>query len=203
MLQPPLESLTGIPEISIGDYLYFDDSPEAKIGDYAVFSDLHHATFIDNSRPENEVNQSQYSTLHEPFIFTSLKHFMAYHKALLFNDQDAAEKILVCKTPSEIPEIEKEIRDFNEEIWKQYAQEIAYHGCLFKFAQNSKLKQILVSTGDKVLVKADANDSLWGIGLGLDDVNRDKRAFQDQRNWKGDNWLGGVLMRVRDTLSRG
>ena len=34
-----------------------------------------------------------------------------------------------------------------------------------KFSQNSRLKAILLSTEDKIIVEASPYDTIWGIGL--------------------------------------
>ena len=41
-------------------------------------------------------------------------------------------------------------------------------------------------------------DSIWGIGLQLDDPR-----CQDPAQWQGESILGRALMRVRDTLRNG
>ncbi|CAF1495664.1 unnamed protein product, partial [Rotaria sordida] len=39
-----------------------------------------------------------------------------------------------------------------------------FKGCLTKFQQHPKLKQLLLSTGDRTLVEHTINDSYWGDG---------------------------------------
>jgi ribA/ribD-fused uncharacterized protein len=58
---------------------------------------------------------------------------------------------------------------------------------------NKNLKEKLLETGDKILVEASPIDLIWGVGLHEDD---DK--ILDEANWKGENRLGKVLMKVRD-----
>jgi len=45
------------------------------------------------------------------------------------------------------------------------------------------------------LVEASPYDVIWGIGLKSTDPDAQSRA-----TWKGLNWLGEVLTKVRDTL---
>ena len=58
------------------------------------------------------------------------------------------------------------------------------------------MKDIILSTGDKILVEASPYDTIWGVGLG---ENND--LILDEKNWKGTNFLGEVLMDVRKSLS--
>ncbi|CAF4077890.1 unnamed protein product, partial [Rotaria sordida] len=55
--------------------------------------------------------------------------------------------------------------------------------CLAKFQQHPKLKQLLLSTGNRTLVEHTINDSYWGDGSGR-------------------NQLGITLMKVRDYLKK-
>ena len=55
-----------------------------------------------------------------------------------------------------------------------------------KFSQNSYLKSKLKATGNLFLIEHTRRDILWGDG--------------GQRNF-GKNWLGKILMEVRDLIS--
>ena len=70
-------------------------------------------------------------------------------------------------------------------------------GNLAKFGQNPELKQRLLDTGDALLAEAEEYDSIWGIGLGMEDENN-----QNPENWNGQNLLGFALMQVRQKLAR-
>eukprot|EP00516_Mucochytrium_quahogii_P013801 CAMPEP_0203803254 /NCGR_PEP_ID=MMETSP0100_2-20121128/12705_1 /ASSEMBLY_ACC=CAM_ASM_000210 /TAXON_ID=96639 /ORGANISM=" , Strain NY0313808BC1" /LENGTH=59 /DNA_ID=CAMNT_0050710897 /DNA_START=309 /DNA_END=485 /DNA_ORIENTATION=- len=54
----------------------------------------------------------------------------------------------------------------------------------------------LLSTGDKILAEASPFDKIWGIGMSAKRYG----AF-DQKNWKGSNLLGKVLMKTRSILA--
>jgi len=54
-----------------------------------------------------------------------------------------------------------------------------------KFTQNEKLKELLLSTGDKVIVENAPNDYQWGIGA----------------DGTGKNLLGLALMEVRKEIA--
>ncbi len=59
-----------------------------------------------------------------------------------------------------------------------------YDACLAKFSQHSDLKQLLLDTGDAIIIEHTKNDNYWGDG----------------GDGTGRNQLGKTLMRVRDTL---
>jgi len=68
--------------------------------------------------------------------------------------------------------------------WEQVKLEIMYKALEAKFTQNPKLKKLLLSTGDAKLIENNPKDDFWGIGV-------DKT---------GENHLGKLLMKLRDTL---
>jgi len=53
-----------------------------------------------------------------------------------------------------------------------------------KFGQNPELRAMLLATGDAVIIEDSSHDPFWGIG----------------RDGKGENWMGRVLMKVRQEL---
>ena len=70
-----------------------------------------------------------------------------------------------------------------------------YQALEYKFTQNPKLKELLLSMGDKEFVEASPYDKIWGIGLDENDVR-----CLDKSQWQGKNWLGEAIMEVRDRL---
>ena len=64
-----------------------------------------------------------------------------------------------------------------------------------KFTQNPEMKERLLETKDTLLVEASPYDTIWGIGLGMDDPLK-----EDPKNWKGTNWLGEAITEVRETI---
>ena len=73
---------------------------------------------------------------------------------------------------------------------------IIYEGLVAKFSQNEDLKERLLDTGNDMLAECAVKDRIWGIGLSMDDPDR-----QDISKWKGQNLLGYALMMVRAKLS--
>ena len=73
---------------------------------------------------------------------------------------------------------------------------IVEHGNFLKFSQNKRLRKTLLETGNKTLVEAARNDSIWGIGVSVKDAAAGAK-------WKGLNSLGCALMTARTALAEG
>lgn len=69
---------------------------------------------------------------------------------------------------------------------------------LFQFSQNEELKQQLLLTYPKTLVKASPYDRIQDIGLSEDDP----KAW-NKLTWRGKNLLGEILTTVREGLRSG
>jgi ribA/ribD-fused uncharacterized protein len=90
------------------------------------------------------------------------------------------------------------VKNFDAEAWNAVSRGFVYEANMAKFGQNEDLLQYLLATGDRELVEASPYDRIWGIGIGLparDPANREK--LLDKSQWRGTNWLGEVLMKVR------
>ena len=118
---------------------------------------------------------------------------MMYHKALLFNDSDVATQILAATTPIEVKALGRQVKNFDDEIWKENRYRIVKEGNILKFTQHSDLKEKLLATKGKMLVEASPRDRIWGIGYGA------KNALANKERW-GLNLLGLVLVEVRDEM---
>ena len=127
--------------------------------------------------------------------FSSMEQYMMYEKALLFQDQETAAKILQTDNVAEIKALGRTVRHFDDNVWIKTREEIVYRGLLEKFRQNPELAEKLEQTGEDTIAECAVKDRIWGIGLSMKDENGlciDK--------WKGQNLLGKVLMRVREDI---
>lgn len=68
--------------------------------------------------------------------------------------------------------------------WEQIKDSVMRKAVLEKIAQNEEIKDILVSTGEEMIIENTVNDYYWGCG----------------KNGSGKNMLGIILMEVRSLL---
>jgi hypothetical protein len=117
-------------------------------------------------------------------------------KAVFFNDMDMATNIIVAgKDPRTAKKLGGQVKNFKESEWAKVRYSKMYLAVRLKFESNQKLRKQLLNTGDKILVEGTPFDPIWGVMLKWDDDR-----ILDEKNWKGQNLLGKVLMKVREDL---
>ena len=124
--------------------------------------------------------------------YTCCEQYMMAEKARLFGDARTRRKILATDSPREHKALGRQVQGFDEARWTAACREIVYRANLAKFTQNEDLRALLLATGSKTLVEASPTDRIWGIGLAAEDPRATDRSA-----WRGKNWLGEALMRVR------
>lgn len=129
-------------------------------------------------------------------VYKNAEQFMMYQKAVLFKDFDVAEQIMQTIKPNEMKALGRKVKNFNQEIWAKECKKIVLIGNFYKFSQNEKLKKYLLSTKNEILVEASPFDEIWGIKLSQEDA-----FYVSCKDWKGTNYLGFILMTVRDILN--
>ena len=127
--------------------------------------------------------------------FNTAEQYMMYCKAKHFGDERIANKILKSKNPREQKALGREVDPFNADEWNRVARDYVFEGNYAKFVQNPDLLQLLLATVGTTLVEASPKDCIWGIGLAEDHPNAARRE-----NWKGKNWLGETLTKVRTEI---
>lgn len=130
--------------------------------------------------------------------FNCAEQYMMRIKAELFKDAEAATMIMRTPSPKEQKRLGRAVKGYADEAWDPVARDFSYIGIYHKFAQNKVLRELLLSTGNKILVEASPVDKKWGVGL----EHLDLRIL-DKSKWPGKNWLGQILMKVRDDLRNG
>lgn len=128
-------------------------------------------------------------------VYNCAEQFMMQQKALIFNDLETAQKIMKTSNPKKQKELGRAVKNFHPQKWNDVAKEIAFLGNYAKFSQNPVLRRKLILTGDVEIAEASPIDTIWGIGLS----DKHPDAW-DKNKWKGTNWLGEILMKVRTKL---
>lgn len=128
-------------------------------------------------------------------VYNCCEQYMMFKKAELFNDKEIAEKILAEEDPSNQQKLGRQIRGFIPEKWDKNKIGIVWYGNYLKFTQHEDLRKRLLATEDRIMAEASPYDLIWGIGFRVNDD-----LALDQKNWKGKNLLGKILMSVRDSL---
>lgn len=131
-----------------------------------------------------------------PRSFTSPEQYMMLSKAEMFNDTDSSKALGNCSA-QELWTVGRRIRNFDQGVWDRFKYSIVLNANWRKFSQKSEFKDLLLATGEKVLVFASPNDVVWGVGL-----SPDAPDVRDPKRWRGENLLGFALMEVRDELRR-
>lgn len=129
------------------------------------------------------------------FDYICVEQYMMHQKALLFDDRETAAKILNTDSPAEMKALGRQVKNFNSKIWDGFKILLIYDGVLHKFITDKAIQDILLSTGDAILAEGAANDLIWGTGLNV--KNTEKTPVKD---WPGENNLGWILMKVRETI---
>lgn len=128
--------------------------------------------------------------------YYNAEQYMMAKKALLFNDIEIYNQIIITSKPGKVKVLGRQVKNFNQQFWEDNRFDIVVSGNFHKFSQNIDLGNFLKNTHDRIIVEASPVDRIWGIGLAQNHVNSEAPYF-----WKGLNLLGYALMNVRDILN--
>ena len=128
-------------------------------------------------------------------VFNTSEQYFMYRKALHFNDFTIAEKILKTKNPYNQKKYGRQVKGFDNAVWVTVRYQYMLDGCTAKFTQNPNLMNILLNTKNLHIVEASPSDTIWGVGLGIDNPDI---LFPEK--WQGLNLLGEVLMQMRNNV---
>ena len=140
--------------------------------------------------------------------FPTVEHYFQWSKAKLFKDEAAATKMLTPPKGKPYTEaksakaIGKKVKDFDGTQWnglapgRGFKDEVMRRALRAKFThpKNTEMLEKLLATKDRVLAEANPRDSYWGIG-----TSADTKPAQEGK-WKGQNWMGKMLMELRTEL---
>lgn len=128
--------------------------------------------------------------------YTSMEQYMMYQKAILFNDDDIAKKIMKTDNVGKIKALGRKVTGFEESIWSSNKYNIVCKGVFLKFTQNNELKdKLLLYDKDCIFAECAVQDRVWGIGLSMKDPDR-----LNMSRWRGQNLLGKAITQVRDDI---
>lgn len=107
-----------------------------------------------------------------------------YFQAQKFPDTEHEEKIRLASTPKEAAEMGRDRKKPLRKDWETVKDDVMRDALRAKFTQHDDLRQILLDTGDAVLVEHTKNDFYWADG----------------GDGSGQNMLGKLLMELRTEL---
>ena len=125
----------------------------------------------DNEKPYGCFSQWYASTFAAPapasagdisasLTFRTAEQYMMYHKAILFNDQKIADRIILESDPRKQKALGRQVRGFDEKMWNKHREKVVEEGNWWKFTQSKKgdLKKLLLETVDRDLIEVRAVD---------------------------------------------
>ncbi len=122
-----------------------------------------------------------------------------YYKAVFHGDFETAAKIIEhakhYRHPSGVKDLGRQVKNYNDKAWSCVRLGYMINVNYLKFSQNPEFKDLLLKTGDKILVEASPVDGVWGVKLA-----ENNPLILDEKNWKGLNLLGVALIEVRKML---
>jgi len=154
-------------------------------------------------RREGELDKSLFSQWYpagfdfEGLHYRTAEHWMMAEKARLFGDHEIAEAILEADVPGKAKAFGRKVKNFDQKTWDDAAFAIVVAGNHHKFSADPDRADVLLRTGQTILVEASPVDAIWGIGLSSD---AEEAIYPDL--WPGTNLLGFALMEVRDALRK-
>ena len=106
-----------------------------------------------------------------------------YFQAQKFpTDPEYQERIRLTASPMIAKRLGSSRKHPLREDWNTYRLHAMKEALRYKFSQNEAFKALLLGTADSLLVEGSPRDSFWGCGPKKD----------------GQNWLGKLLMEIRD-----
>jgi len=108
-----------------------------------------------------------------------------YFQAQKFADVQYQERIRTERSPMIAARLGRDRKQKLRKDWESVKNNVMKKALLAKFSQHEDLKILLISTGEAKLIEHTENDAYWGDG----------------GDGKGKNYLGILLMQVREEIS--
>ncbi|CAF1350123.1 unnamed protein product [Adineta ricciae] len=119
--------------------------------------------FYGRNKPFNE-----FSNFHEApieldgYTWPTTEHYFQAQKFV--HDQEHYLHVLNLPAPRAAFNYVRTYKSFVRPDWADVKDEVMLKACMAKFGQHKELKDLLLSTGDRLLVEHTENDSYWGDG---------------------------------------
>ena len=139
--------------------------------------------FYQRNKPFGEFSNFYLAPIElDGYTWPTTEHYFQAQKYIA--DPTHYQNVLQLATPREAFNYVRTYKSFVRSDWANIKDEVMFKACLAKFQQHPKLKELLLSTGDRTIVEHTTNDSYWGDG----------------GDGTGRNQLGITLMKVREYL---
>ena len=126
-------------------------------------------------------NFSPHGFMLDDLYWTTSEH---YFQAQKFIGTPYLEKVRQTRTPKDAANMGRDRSLPLHPDWEQVKEHVMQLAVLRKFQTHADIREILLSTGDKLLVENSPIDYYWGCG----------------KDGSGKNRLGQILMEVREIL---
>lgn len=127
--------------------------------------------------------------------FRTSEQFFMWNKAKFFNDEYTASLILKAISPKEANRLGRSVKNYDDSKWYDESIKAMSLAIKLKFDSNDELRERLLSLGERTFVEGSPFDKKWGIGIKFDDP-----SAKDSSNWKGENLLGKIITKYRNSL---
>lgn len=161
-----------------------------KIIDNMYYTDTH-IYFWRNKAPFSNFYRRPFTYKGYDLQFSEQGFMM--EKANLF-DPSKVEAIARATQPDKAKALGRAVQNYDDAVWSSVRYDKMVEVLRAKFTEPF-MRDILLRTGDRVIVEASPYDRIWGVGLDV----KDPRIL-DEKNWRGQNLLGKALMEVRAEL---
>lgn len=132
-------------------------------------------------------NFSSHSITCDGKLWLTVEHYYQAHKFYDSPDQWLMTKIYDVKTPEEAAAIGRNSQYRVRLDWEQVKQGIMEKAVTIKFNTYGQLQEILLATGEEIIMENSPTDYYWGCG----------------KDGTGRNELGKILMKIRSKLRQG
>jgi ribA/ribD-fused uncharacterized protein len=128
-------------------------------------------------------------------VYNCVEQYMMAKKATFFEDWDALVEIMKEDDPKKQKKLGRQVKGFIDWKWEAIARDVVYDGCWAKFSQSSDLGKKLLFETDMIIAEASPYDTIWGIGCDEHQIEATCPKL-----WRGKNWLGQVLMKIKEDI---